>query len=84
MTKVSLPCGRWSIAVHAEEKDLAMRLRHAGAEEGEGTASCACCSFSAGDGVQLTCPGAHRICRQCRGPQNSLETASRWLDMGQI
>ena len=66
VSKVQLACGRWSIQVHAEEKELAMRLRHIN-EQGEG-ATCASCSFSAGDGVQLSCPGGHRICRQCGAP----------------
>ncbi|CAL1163815.1 unnamed protein product [Cladocopium goreaui] len=77
VTKVNLPCGRWCITVCAEDAEVARKLRpdqgvlscagettmesHAASRE----VSCDCCSFAAGDGVLLTCPGSHRICRNC-------------------
>ncbi|CAJ1388577.1 unnamed protein product [Effrenium voratum] len=78
VTKVNLPCGRWSLTVAAEDVEVARKLRpdepQALATLGEQTmeshmaareVSCAACSFSAGDGLLLSCPGNHRICRNC-------------------
>ncbi|CAK9051752.1 Sacsin (DnaJ homolog subfamily C member 29) (DNAJC29) [Durusdinium trenchii] len=77
VTKVNLPCGRWCITVCAEDTELARKLRpeHSALVNRAGTdvggpepvreVTCDCCSFSAGDGILLTCPGQHRLCRNC-------------------
>ncbi|CAK9051768.1 LINE-1 retrotransposable element ORF2 protein [Durusdinium trenchii] len=77
VTKVNLPCGRWCITVCAEDTELARKLRpeHSALVNRAGVVlrgralgwcvTCDCCSFSAGDGILLTCPGQHRLCRNC-------------------
>eukprot|EP00439_Symbiodinium_sp_Y106_P023866 s2052_g2.t3 len=52
-------------ALAARTGDLAGVDAHAASHLASREVSCDCCHFAAGDGLQLSCPGSHRLCRSC-------------------
>jgi len=76
IARVRLKCGRWCLTVCAEDVEIAKQLQPKVRQDVESEivdncsakvqiVDCDCCHFSGGDGVALTCPENHHVCRDC-------------------